>query len=80
MRQCPNIFDKPEAGLGAGFSGSKHAQDVGVIAGQWILRSGDHQCHPRADAIAAPIVSCSDKWTTIGTKWKSSQGVNIAKV
>jgi hypothetical protein len=43
------MFDKPEAGLGAGFSGSKHAQDVGVIAGQWVLRSGDHQCHPRAD-------------------------------
>jgi hypothetical protein len=36
----PNIFENPN-------SGRKHAQDVG--AGQWILRSGDHQCHPRAD-------------------------------
>ena len=52
------MFDKPEAGLGAGFSGSKHAQDVGVIAGQWVLRSGDHQCHPLpTTALAAPIVS-----------------------
>jgi hypothetical protein len=49
MLDLTNIFDKPEAGLGAGFSGRKHALDVGVIAGQWIWRSGDHQCHPRAD-------------------------------
>ena len=45
----PQHLRKPEAGLGEGFSGRKHAQDVGVIAGQWNLRSGDHQCHPRAD-------------------------------
>ena len=55
----PQHLRKPEAGLGEGFSGRKHAQDVGVIAGQWILRSGETISATRVPitALAAPIVS-----------------------
>jgi hypothetical protein len=62
MRQCharpPNIFDKPEAGLGEGFSGRKHAQDVGVIADSGSCAAATISAtRVPITALAAPIVS-----------------------